>query len=312
MFDRLCVGLVPPHILCLFLLCLWHSSASPINIPQSEVNALRDLYVSTNGEFWLQFGVPWNFTGEHNPCVEGWEGITCQCSHPAETLFPFTLFPYYTAFDTYYYDDAIETTPNNGNCSITRLYLGFTNLQGSLPPTIGNLSFLTHFHLEYNHLSSTLPIQMRQLSLLRLLSTFENDLSSTIPSFLGSLTSLEVLVLGGDSMSGTIPNELTSLPRLQIFELEESILSGSLPSGIGNMQNIVVLDIALSFVTGSIPSFSPQIMTRVESLLFSYNLLSGSIPSSIAGLSTLVLLDISDNMLSGTIPGKMTSPTSHF
>jgi hypothetical protein len=49
------------------------------SLPAVEMEALWDLYEATSGPDWAIFGVPWNFTGAHNPCEEGWEGVACTC-----------------------------------------------------------------------------------------------------------------------------------------------------------------------------------------------------------------------------------------
>jgi hypothetical protein len=66
------------YLLLLFLLFLVHPSQSS-NIPAPQLNALKDLYYSTNGEDWtwapmLPETAHWNFSvANPNPCV-GWQG----------------------------------------------------------------------------------------------------------------------------------------------------------------------------------------------------------------------------------------------
>jgi hypothetical protein len=48
-----------------------------------EYDSLKSLYLSTNGPQWTYSnptGNKWNFTGEHNPCDECWQGIMCNCT----------------------------------------------------------------------------------------------------------------------------------------------------------------------------------------------------------------------------------------
>jgi hypothetical protein len=54
------------------------------SLPSAEMQALQDLYYSTGGPYWRwlpssQFGYPWDFTSNGNPCsaVTPWQGITC-------------------------------------------------------------------------------------------------------------------------------------------------------------------------------------------------------------------------------------------
>jgi len=50
---------------------------------QSEYLALYDLYNSTIGSNWhwqdtTENGAIWDFTGASDPCVDLWQGVTCQ------------------------------------------------------------------------------------------------------------------------------------------------------------------------------------------------------------------------------------------
>ena len=62
-------------------------TTTAVNIPDTEMQALRDLYNATNGEQWkwlpanTRNGYPWIFTAvtavNENPCTKPWQGITC-------------------------------------------------------------------------------------------------------------------------------------------------------------------------------------------------------------------------------------------
>jgi len=70
------------------LLLLFVVVISPLKLPTNEINALKDLYVNTQGIHWKWIlpynavnGYPWNFTNPvfANPCNESypWQGIQC-------------------------------------------------------------------------------------------------------------------------------------------------------------------------------------------------------------------------------------------
>ena len=83
-------------------------------LPTTELEALHDIYDSTNGQFWdysvahAENGIPWNFSQpDPNPCAQSWAFITCH------------------------------------RCYVEQLLMVSANLNGTLPSTISELSYLT-------------------------------------------------------------------------------------------------------------------------------------------------------------------------
>ena len=75
----------------------------------------------------------------------------------------------------------------NADGRVTKLWLSRPNLSGSLPSSLGNLTYL------------------------EALVVFEpNDLNGSLPSSLGNLTNLERLILSYTNLSGSIPSELSN------------------------------------------------------------------------------------------------------
>jgi hypothetical protein len=60
-------------------------SSSCTSLPESQYNALKDLYDSTNGFLWClnsHAQQKWSFPPNQMtaaPCIEGWAGISCDC-----------------------------------------------------------------------------------------------------------------------------------------------------------------------------------------------------------------------------------------
>jgi hypothetical protein len=101
------------------------------NVPSYQIEALQDLYDSTNGWQWnwkvplTEYGVKWNFSQTSpNPCIEGWQGISCSsdCSHAP--------------------------------CLITELVLDGYGLDGTLPMSLGNITSLITLQIYSNPLLS--------------------------------------------------------------------------------------------------------------------------------------------------------------
>ena len=215
--------------LSLFFGIMFFARSLP-SIPSSEFDALKNFYDSTNGDNWLIYGVPWNFSGYHNPCYENWQGISCTCRENNMTnIQPFSIYaaPGYV----YYYDDSLGTI--GAICFIEKIFLGFTNLMGTLPDSIGNFSFLSHLHIESNSIRGTIPSSLTTLILLQDLQMQGNFLTGTMPSSLGSIVSLRNLGLYANSLTGSICSSICDLKNLTSFLIHQNRLSGILPSCLG-------------------------------------------------------------------------------
>jgi hypothetical protein len=97
------------------------------DVPSYQVEALQDLYVSTNGWQWywkepeLTFGAIWDFNQSNpNPCSERWQGITC------------------------------SSDCSSSPCVITELILDEYGLHGTLPMSLGNITSLTSLEIYSN------------------------------------------------------------------------------------------------------------------------------------------------------------------
>ncbi|KAM5586937.1 receptor-like protein EIX2 [Rosa sericea] len=98
--------------------------------------------------------------------------------------------------------------------NLHELYLSDNHLNGSIPPSMCNLS--------------SLAIQKRGLGTLNL---SRNQLSGNIPSMIGNLRWLGTLDLSHNHLSGQIPQSFSSLSSLSHLNLSHNNLSGRIPSG---------------------------------------------------------------------------------
>ena len=112
-----------------------------------------------------------------------------------------------------------------------------SELSGTIPSELGNLTNLEGLALWGNELSGTIPSELGNLTNLEGLSLSDNELSGTIPPELGNLTNLEGLYLWGNELSGTIPSELGKLTNLTGL-FSENELSGTIPSELGKLTNL--------------------------------------------------------------------------
>jgi Leucine-rich repeat (LRR) protein len=258
-----------------------NDEASFLGIPDIEVDALKALYISTNGDNW-----------DSNPNWMGaigtecsWFGVTCDAA---------------------------------GN-KVIRLNLPGNILDGPLPAAIGNLFFLERLDLgggveSRNYLSGAIPDAIGNLANLTYLSLDRNLISGTVPPAIGGLTQLRTLDLSGNQLSGPIPAEIGALSNLEELDLSLNELTGGIPVEIANLSELRILDLrgglrqqgeqrilGYNQLSGSIPAQMGN-LAALQWLHLGYNQLGGQIPAEMGALSSLQYLDLGFNRLEGAIP----------
>ncbi|KAH6787118.1 hypothetical protein C2S52_006670 [Perilla frutescens var. hirtella] len=175
-------------------------------------------------------------------------------------------------------------------------------LVGSLPPSIGNLSFLEGINLINNSFRGQLPQEIGLLSNLKHLNLTNNMLSGSIPSNLSNCTQLTFLFLDKNQLSGQLPSQLGSLSKLEMLNLASNNLTGTFPVWFANFSSrFRSFSLAANTFHGSIP---PEIgrLSSIRSFGISENQFSGELPSSIYNLSSMTQFSVTDNRLHGKIP----------
>ncbi|XP_039158859.1 probable LRR receptor-like serine/threonine-protein kinase At3g47570 [Eucalyptus grandis] len=171
---------------------------------------------------------------------------------------------------------------------VTALDLMNQKLIGTIPPNIGNLTFLRVIDLSANRLRGNIPEEFGKLFRLTWLGLFNNELGGEIPRNLSSCI-------------GSIPREIEKLNGLQILVLYNNSISGEIPDGIGKLQNLTYLYLWGNKISGAIPSSLGNV-SQLLRLYLQYNQLEGDIPPSLGRCRQLQALWLSNNNFNGTIP----------
>jgi len=264
-------------------------------IPQEEREALIALYKATNGDKWKD-----NSGWKEEPLEsddfgpfgsEGnWKGITVSGNH------------------------------------VTKIEFSANNLEGILPPGLGNFTYLEELFIRDSVLSGNLPPEIGKLNNLKVLRLECFILSGSLPQELGQLTNLKELDIHSNELTGRIPAELGNLSNLETLKLDIPNLEGSIPPELGNLSNLKTLQVGSLYVLpsggadvksdlstlaginyssgGSIP---PELgkLNNLKELILNYTDLSGSIPSQLGNLSNLEILRLNHNQLTGMIPPEL-------
>lgn len=111
---------------------------------------------------------------------------------------------------------------------VTALNISYLGLTGTIPPQLGNLSFLTTLAMQNNSFYGAIPDELAQLRRLKSINLNFNNLDAEIPSWLGSLHALQELLLQRNNFIGSIPPSLGNISSLEILDLSYNKLSGTI------------------------------------------------------------------------------------
>lgn len=154
---------------------------------------------------------------------------------------------------------------------VTRIILANNNLNGTIPPSLANLTNLYFLNLGFNNLFDTIPFSLCNLiNLQYFFLNVNNNISGVIPPNIGNLTNLIRIDLSFNQLSGTIPSSFSNCLSLQNLYLENNMLTGTIPESLGNLTNL-------------------------QNVFLDDNQLSGSIPASLSNLTYLPRLWLYDN-----------------
>lgn len=156
--------------------------------------------------------------------------------------------------------------------SLKHLYLGYNNLYGQFPNTLGRMKSLQVFDFSYN-----------------------NQMAIMTPNLLRNLCNLEVLNLRYSLSYGNMTELYESLrhsSKLRELDLRGNNIIGTIPAGIGQLTSLVTLDLSGNHLIGHVPS-EISMLSSLTSLYLGDNNLTGVITEEhFSGLTSLKYMDI--------------------
>jgi hypothetical protein len=210
---------------------------------------------------------PWSTLNATDPC--GWTGVAC------------------------------------ANDSVISIVLENTQLEGTFPNSIGQLTNMDTLNLYNNSINSTIPASIGSMTRLRNLYLASNPLFGTIPPSIFTLMNLKEIELENNYLTGTIPDFPVG-SKLESVYLTYTSLSGTIPASIANLRFINTLNIEACSINGTLPGVGP---TSLRDLSISFMGVSGPIPDWIYRNTNLSRLRFTSTQLSGTLSSAVVNLT---
>ncbi|XP_059627846.1 probable LRR receptor-like serine/threonine-protein kinase At3g47570 [Cornus florida] len=194
---------------------------------------------------------------------------------------------------------------NTRHHRVAALNLSYMGLSGTIPPHIGNLSFLTLLDIRNNSFHGAIPKEIGHLRRLKIIRFFSNDFTGNLPKEIGKLANLVSLDVQSNRLSGFIPASIFNISSLEDIAFTNNSLSGNLPTDMCyRLPKLYGLYLSFNQFDSQIPSTLYECL-KLQFLSLSYNKFSGPIPREIGNLTFLKGLYLGGNNLEGEIPPQL-------
>ncbi|CAN6700293.1 unnamed protein product [Malus baccata var. baccata] len=206
---------------------------------------------------------------------------------------------------------------------VTRIQLGHLNIEGTLVPSLQNLTQLERLELQLNKITGPLP-SLSGLSALQVLM-LSNSLFTSIPGdFFSGMTSLQSVEIDNNPfISWEIPEILKSAASLQNFSANSANITGKIPHFFGGdgFPSLVNLHLAFNDLQEELSASFSRL--QIQSLWLKGQESAGKLCGSIAMLQNMTLLkevwlysntfsdlrslSLRDNLFTGPVPVSLVS-----
>ncbi|PON61325.1 LRR domain containing protein [Parasponia andersonii] len=180
--------------------------------------------------------------------------------------------------------------------------------QGLIPASMGNLSSVKELYLSYNQMSGNIPESLGQLSTLVVLDLRENKWEGVITeAHLANLSSLKEIIIYKDSANISLVFNISSdwIPPFQLtyVEIRSCQLGPKFPPWLKNQSELTTVVLNNARILDVIPSWFWQLNLQLEKLDVAYNQIGGRVPNSLRFSNTASsTVDLSSNLFEGPLP----------
>jgi hypothetical protein len=192
---------------------------------------------------------------------------------------------------------------------VTILNLIDSKLEGTIPPSLGKATTLTHLYLASNSFQGTVPDEVSNLPSLEVIDLSFNQLNGTLPSLVSS--KMQTIELGHNRFTGTLaPNTGEGMNDLQIFDIRYNLITGTIPTLAGSFASLVELDWSNNQFIGTLFQMSHPLPFHhhgQDPFAHFTPSFKGTVPGFLGQLTTMKRLFLSNNQFGGTIPVELTN-----
>ncbi|XP_060186603.1 receptor kinase-like protein Xa21 [Lycium barbarum] len=183
---------------------------------------------------------------------------------------------------------------------VVALALPNLQLQGTISPSLANLSFLKELNLGNNFFHGGIPYGIGHLPRLQVIDIQNNQLEGSIPTTLFQHQRVQKISLAYNKLNGEMWKGPWYVPELIILNLRNNSLMGIIPPSIGNATKLLHFNLSNNRVSGNIPKAIGN-LRQLKKLSLYNNQLTGSIPAVLFNISSLFYLSLTFNSLSGPL-----------
>ncbi|XP_042942703.1 LRR receptor-like serine/threonine-protein kinase EFR [Carya illinoinensis] len=194
----------------------------------------------------------------------------------------------------------IGVTCGSKHHRVITLNLSYMGLEGTIPPQIGNLSFLVSLRLKNNSFHGSVPNELSRLYRLKNLNFGFNNFNGEIPIF-GTIIQTSRIGLAFNEFSGYIPPSLFNISTLQAIDLGDNKLLGPMPSILFNMPSLQSIDLSSNELSGRLPKDTFNHLPNLQWLQLSHNRFYGGLPSTLFSCKHLQYLSVQTNHFTGRV-----------
>jgi len=293
---------------------------------RSEKDILKILFLNTNGKSWRNNK---NWLDDSKP-ICSWLGVTCADGSTASSGVTKLRLEYNNLAGQLPAD--VFDLPKLQQLSLarnTKLSMGFSNIGNATNLTtlylaevnldldgIGKAPSLATLGIPNSNLSGTFPAEILELTTLTELDLSFNNFHGSIPDEIAGLSStLSSLLLNNNEFTGTITSYIGKLTKLKELDLSVNGFEGSLPKELNNLVNLELLAIKNQNNEDGYPSLSGplldfQNLTVLTELYLQDNALEGPVPgtflmNSANKNSSAIYVGLSRNQLNGTLSAEL-------
>nr|XP_027099243.1 probable inactive leucine-rich repeat receptor-like protein kinase At1g66830 [Coffea arabica] len=147
----------------------------------------------------------------------------------------------------------IGITCNARHHRVAAIDLSYMGIAGTIPPQLGNLSFLVRLNVRNNSFHGHLPTELSGLRRLKYINLEGNNFEGELPSWLGALTAIRYLSFRDNGFSGSLSGRLSNFTNLETIRLSYNFFTGNLSEEFSALPKLTVLDIQYNELVGPLP-----------------------------------------------------------